>query len=177
MPVENRKSTIVGNADAVPAVLTSPRIAGGHLRAQVATIEVAAADDDTSVYRLFRLPSNAKVTAIMVFNDAITGGTSYDVGLYRTAADGGAAVDVDAFASAVDMSSARAAAGPLNLTFEAQNIDKIEQVVQTKKSQLESVIMVMRAQFMHQQQQQMQQQQQQQQQKQIDQPPALVKSK
>jgi hypothetical protein len=127
MPVENRKSTIVGNADAAPAVLTSPRIAGGHLRAQVATIEVAAADDDTSVYRLFRLPSNAKVTSISVFNDAITGGTSYDIGLYRTAADGGAAVDVDAFASAVDMSSARASAGPLNVTFEAQNIDKIEQ--------------------------------------------------
>lgn len=127
MAVVNTKSTIVGNADAVPAVLTSPRIAGGHLRAQVATVEVAAADDDTSVFRLFRLPSNAKVTSVQVFNDAITGGTSYDVGLYRTAADGGAVVDADAFASAVDMSSARAAAGPLNLTFEAQNIDKIEQ--------------------------------------------------
>jgi hypothetical protein len=127
MAVENKKSTIVGNADAVPAVLTSPRIAGGHLRAQVATVEVAAADDDTSVFRLFRLPSNAKVTAFSLFNDAITGGTSYDIGLYRTAADGGAAVDVDAFASAVDLSSGRAASGPLVATFEAQNIDKIEQ--------------------------------------------------
>lgn len=122
MAVVNTKSTIITNADATPVVLTSPRIAGGFLAAEVATVEVAAGDDDTSTFRLFRLPSNAKVVSIRLLNDAITGGTSYDVGIYRTAKDGGAVVDADAFASAVDMSSARTTAF-FEAAYESTNAD------------------------------------------------------
>jgi hypothetical protein len=125
MPVENRKSTIVSNADAVPVVLTNPRISGGYVASAVATVEVAAADDDTSQYRLFRLPSNAKVLSIRILNDAITGGTSYDLGVYRTAKDGGAVVSVGAFGTAIDMSSARTTAF-FEGAFEAQDIANIE---------------------------------------------------
>lgn len=126
MAVVNTKSTIITNADATPKVLNSPRLMGGMVRAQVATVEVAAADDDTSVYRLFRIPSNAVILRLALFNDAITGGTSYDLGLYRTAADGGAVVDADNLGAAIDLSSARTAAGPLEATFEAADINTIE---------------------------------------------------
>jgi len=128
MAVVNTKSTIVTNADATPVVLTSPRIAGGYLACEVATVEVAAADDDTSVYRLFRLPSNAKVVSIRILNDAITGGTSYDLGFYRTADDGGAVVDADAYGSAIDMSSARTTAF-FEGAYEAADIANIEKEV------------------------------------------------
>lgn len=128
MAVVNTKSTIVSNADATPVVLTSPRIAGGYVAAEVATVEVAAADDDGSVFRLFRLPSNAKVLSIRILNDAITGGTSYDLGLYRTADDGGAVVDADAYGSAIDMSSARTTAF-FDGAYEAADIANIEKEV------------------------------------------------
>lgn len=128
MAVVNTKSTIVSNADATPVVLTSPRIAGGYVAAEVATVEVAAGDDDGSVFRLFRLPSNAKVLSIRILNDAITSGTSYDLGLYRTAADGGAVVDADAYGSAIDMSSARTTAF-FDGAYEAADIANIEKEV------------------------------------------------
>lgn len=128
MAVVNTKSTVISNADATPVVLTSPRIAGGYVAAEVATVEVAAGDDDGSVFRLFRLPSNAKVLSIRILNDAITGGTSYDLGLYRTAKDGGAVVDADAYGSAIDMTSARTTAF-FDGAYEAADIANIEKEV------------------------------------------------
>lgn len=125
MAVVNTKSTIITNADATPKVLTSPRISGGYVAAEVATVEVAAGDDNDSVYRLFRLPSNAKVLSVRILNDAITAGTDYDLGIYRTAADGGAVVDVDAFADAIDMSSARTTAF-FDAAYELNDIANIE---------------------------------------------------
>jgi hypothetical protein len=106
MPVVNTKSTFITNADATPVVLNQDWIARGMLVEAVATVEVAAGDDDGSVFRMVRLPAGARVTSVEVACDAITGGISFDVGIYRTAADGGAVVDADLFASAVDLSSA-----------------------------------------------------------------------
>lgn len=105
MAVANTKSTQISNAEATPVVINE----GGHVRGTVyragATVEVAAADDNNSVYRFVRIPSNAIVTSIKCFADAITGGTDYDLGLYKTAENGGAVVDVNCFADAVDLSS------------------------------------------------------------------------
>lgn len=124
MAVVNTKSAIITNLDASPIVLNDVTQDGGRIRSQCATVEVAAADDDTSVYRFARVPSNARIIAINVTNDALTAGTAYEFGLYRTASDGGAVVDADAYGSAVDLSSARTTAA-LNVAFEARNIDKI----------------------------------------------------
>lgn len=125
MAVVNTKSTAITNADASGArTFTQSFLEKAPVYFSTGTVEVAAADDDTSTFRFCRLPSGAKVIKIEVYNDAITAGTSYDVGLYRTAADGGAVVDADYFASAVDLSSAHTAA--LDVTYEAQNIDKVE---------------------------------------------------
>lgn len=125
MAVANTKSTYITNADATPLVLNNPRIGGAFVRSAVGFIEVAAADDDGSVYRMVRVPSNARIETIEVASDGITGGTAYDIGVYKTAADGGAAVDDDIFASALDLSSASAFT---DRTYEATatNIDKVE---------------------------------------------------
>lgn len=130
MAIVNTKSTIVTNADATPKVMTRGAIGAGRRRGAVATVEVAAADDNNSVYRFFRVHSSWIITELWLYNDAITSGSSYDCGLYRTADDGGAVVDADCWATAVTMVSARTGtAAPLNLVFEALNIDKVEKTV------------------------------------------------
>jgi hypothetical protein len=124
MAVANTKSTAITNADASPRVPNSSYLEAGVLRVAVGTVEVAAADDDGSVYRFCRIPSGARVQRIQILNDALTGATVYDVGLYKTAADGGAAADADVFATNVDISAGNAV--PLDVTFEALDIIKIE---------------------------------------------------
>ena len=92
----------------------------GGLKQSSVTISIAAADSDGDIYHLLPVRSNWSIKHIWVYNDAITSGTSYDVGLYTTAATP-VVVDVDAYASAVDMSSARTSA-PIDASFEARNI-------------------------------------------------------
>jgi hypothetical protein len=83
----------------------APLICGGQLVALVATFEVAAADDDTSVYRIANLNSNLIPLWIKINCDAITAGTDYDLGLYAPGV-AGAVVDKDCFADGVNLSSA-----------------------------------------------------------------------
>lgn len=126
MAVVNTKSTAISNADASPAVLNNPRVVNGFLRESVGTVEVAAADDNDSVFRFVRVPSNARISSVEVANDAITAGTDYDIGVYDTAAAGGAVVSVNLFGDAVDLSSAKAFT---DYTYEttATNISKVDQ--------------------------------------------------
>ncbi len=105
MAIEFRSSSLVTNADTVPAVLNSPRVDGGGERVKVATISVVNADSIASILRLFRVPSNAVMTDLKLYCPAITT-AAVDIGLYRTAKDGGAVVDADLFASAQVLTSA-----------------------------------------------------------------------
>lgn len=127
MAVVNTKSTLITNKDAAPPKANDNIIDGGRLKRFAATVEIAAADDDGSTLRLFRVHSSWAVDKLEILNDAITAGTSYDVGLYETAENGGALKNATAYASAVDMSTARVA--PLDVAFEARNIDQIEKRV------------------------------------------------
>lgn len=130
MAVVNTKSTFITNADNDPRVLTPAHLGfGGSLRAAAATVEVAAADDNASVFRMFRVHSSWRVHGLFLWNDAITSGTQYDVGLYQTAANGAAVVDADCWANNVTMVSARATSGPLDLTFQTLDIIRIEKTV------------------------------------------------
>ncbi len=125
MAVANTKSTAVSNADATqPRIINPSYLAGGNLRMSVGKVEVAAADDDGSVYRMVRLPANAIIYRIEVLNDAITAGTGYDIGLYNTPDNGSTAINDDVFATTIDMSSARAL--PLDAMFEVLDIDQVE---------------------------------------------------
>lgn len=129
MAAVNTKSTIITNGDADPRVMSPAHLGLGNMRCMAATVEVAAGDDNASIYRMFRVHSAWRVHQLLLWNDAITSGSAYDVGLYQTAANGGAVVDADLWASDVTMVSARGASGPLDLTFEALNIDDIEKPV------------------------------------------------
>lgn len=124
MAVVNTKSNAITNADATPIVKNAHALQGGQLLCSVATVAVAAADDDTSVFRFVRVPSNAVVVKIELLNDALTSGTDYHFGLHQTAANGGAVVNVNVWANALDLSSARVA--PLDITHEAGSDTPIE---------------------------------------------------
>lgn len=127
MAVVNVKSAPVANADASPQVLNDLQIAGGKVKCLRATVEQGASDSNGSTYRLARVHSSWLVKSVRKYHDAITGGTSYDLGLYRTEADGGAAVDVDAYATAASLASADTAGA--ELAFEARDVANVEKKV------------------------------------------------
>ena len=67
---------------------------GSEVHWLVQTFEVAAADDDGSIYRLFNgVPSTYIPVVGDILCDAITAGTDWDLGLYKP--DLGAVVDKD----------------------------------------------------------------------------------
>lgn len=127
MAVVNTLSNNITNLDSSPPVQPRVGLQGGRLRRILDTLEVAAADDDTSTYRLARVHSSWQLPEIIIFNDAITAGTSYDIGLYQTAANGGAVVLVGAYATAIDLSSANKTG--TNQAFEARDIANIQKRV------------------------------------------------
>jgi hypothetical protein len=108
MAVENKYT----DAELAAGKLGNPaNISGAESQAQVLTFEVAAADDDGSIYRIAKsLNPNLIITKVEINNDAITAGTDYDLGLYETITDGstGPVIAVDVFAAALDMSAAAA---------------------------------------------------------------------
>lgn len=104
--VANTKSTEITNADATPPVKTHVSISHGRLHEKVATVEIAAADDNDSVYRMVRLHSSWRLSELTRYNDAITSGADFDVGFYDTADNGGAVVNINALADAVSLASA-----------------------------------------------------------------------
>lgn len=127
MAIVNTKAAAVTNRDAAPPVLTPAHLVRGPVYEAVGAVEKAASDSNSSVYRIARFRSSDRVSQLTLFNDAITAGTSYDLGLYRTAFEGGAVVDADLFASALDLSSASQGSGTEALTeATGANIDKIE---------------------------------------------------
>lgn len=130
MGVANTKTNLVTNLDATPPTMNPLYLMGGVLREQVGTAEIAAADDDTSTYRLGRVHSSWRISQLTLFNDAITSGAVFDVGLYATAEDGGAVVDANAFADNISLTSASLTG--TELLFEggsAVGVEDIEQQV------------------------------------------------
>lgn len=134
MGTANTKATGITNADATqPRVQGQNWIQGGDAKVAVGTVEVAAADDDNSVYRFIRVPSRARVHKIELMSDAIAGGLDYNLGLYKPANVGGGAVarnaadDADQdnlFADALDLSTGNTV--PVDVTFGNLDIADIE---------------------------------------------------
>lgn len=104
MAVENKytDSLIVGST--VTKLLSSLG-QGAKLTVLHATFAIAAADDDGSVYRVFKAVNGNLIPLYCVIGcDAITGGTSFDLGVYKT--DLGAVVDKDIFMAAQTLATA-----------------------------------------------------------------------
>jgi hypothetical protein len=108
MAVELVKSGVITNADATPVVLNNPSVANALLHEGVGTVEFTATASIASIARLVRVPSNARISRVLLSCDAITSAET-DVGVYKTmGADGvaGVVVDVDFFASAQSIATA-----------------------------------------------------------------------
>lgn len=107
MATEAIKSSWITNATATPVVLTSAALAAGVLKEANGTCTpVIAAPDVGSTYRFCRVPSNCRISQVMLTCLAFGAG-AMDVGVYQVAENGGLVVDADLFASAVSVASAR----------------------------------------------------------------------
>lgn len=98
--------------DTYPNAISANAGGSGDLRKSVISFEVAATDDDGSVYRLMPISANSIITDVKIGNDDITSGTSYDVGFYNV--EGGAVVDKDELGAALNLSSAHASGSELS---------------------------------------------------------------
>lgn len=123
MAVANTISTIISNAFATPMVKNDSKETRAPVYNSVETVEVAAADDDNSIYLLVPVRSIDRVKSLKVFSDAITGGTSYDFGLFEYDGTDITETNVDAYASAVDLSSAQ---DGTELAFEARDVNAVK---------------------------------------------------
>lgn len=88
-----------------PAVFTN----GDKMICMLQTFETAAADDDGSVYRLWKnVPADLIPVKVEIACDAITSGTDWDLGFYEPSVAGvdGAVIDKDKLADGIDLSSA-----------------------------------------------------------------------
>lgn len=122
MAVVDVKSTLLTNRDATPRTINPVINDGARLRTKVATVEVTNGDSIGSTFRLFSIPSNARVVSLRVLCDAITSAAA-DIGLYQTTANGGAVVDADAYASAQTIASANKLG--IECAFEQRDVDKV----------------------------------------------------
>ena len=126
--MSNANSDLVTNFVAVPQVLNPAQQLQGVKRIAQGTVALASGDlgaNDTVM--LAPIPSNASITSIKLFNDALDSGTTNtaDVGLYTTAL---AVVDADAYASVITSLRSAVTTGT-EVAFEARDINKMGQKV------------------------------------------------
>lgn len=104
------------NADIQNGVLArASEVSGSPIRRVLAKLEILSTEEDGSVFRLARVPSDMIVTDIRLFCDAITGGNDFDIGLYDTDQNGGAVVDKDVFLDGKALTSAITISGTAGL--------------------------------------------------------------
>lgn len=105
----NVNSTWITNAVATPAVATDASKSAGTLKeaSSVATVSATQASGDT--IRLVRVPSNARISQVLLSTGDATTAGAINIGVWQTADNGSAVVDADLFASALDLTG-----GPFN---------------------------------------------------------------
>lgn len=106
MAVVTKYSGNITNRDATPRVIEEANITKGVLLEAVGTLETAAADTSASKYFFCSIPSNARVSQVLLYCDSLGTAGAMDVGLWKNTKDGGAVVDQDFFASAQSLATA-----------------------------------------------------------------------
>lgn len=108
MAVVNRNSAGIANLVATPRVVQRPPQAGGALLHRQGIVTPAADDSATSVFRCFRLPSNAVVNSMQLSCAIASTAGAVNIGIYDTLdnANGGTVVSATTFASAQSLSAA-----------------------------------------------------------------------
>jgi hypothetical protein len=105
MAVVTVKSAALTLMDTAGGALPVSRQARSDLEVGCGKAELASGDSIASIYRCVRVPSNCRISQVLLKCSAITT-CAGDIGVYR--ADTGAVVDVDLFASAQSLASALA---------------------------------------------------------------------
>lgn len=126
MAVVTTKSGVITNRDATPAVLNNPSVDGGMLKEAAGTIESVNGDSIGSKYVMCQVPSNARISQVLLYCDDVGTTTVADIGIYQTTANGAAVVDADFFGSAVSIKDG--ALNAVDVTHESgvYDIDDVE---------------------------------------------------
>lgn len=103
MAVANTKSSAITNRDATPRVKNNSKVEDGMLRECIGTLESVSGDDINSVYRFCQVPSNCRISQVLLYSDDIGANTVAHFGFFQTTDNGGAVVDADAIASSVSL--------------------------------------------------------------------------
>jgi len=106
MAVDALKSTALTNADATPLVFNNARIQRMPLWEATGSAQATASASIASIYRLVRVPSNARISQVLLSCDGFDTTGLADVGVYASTVDGSAVVDADLFASATSLVTA-----------------------------------------------------------------------
>lgn len=97
----NVNSTWIGNAVAVPPVFTDAAESVGNLKEAIGVATVSATQASGDTIRMCRVPSNARISEVLLTTGDATTAGAINIGVWKTAGDGGAVVDADLFASAL----------------------------------------------------------------------------
>lgn len=101
------------NAETGDHPYASNQVSGAKTVTMAVNFEKAASDGNGSVFRLFKsLPVTLVPIDIKVYNDAISGGTAYKLGVY--APEKGVKIADDVLAATLDLSTAHNAGEGLN---------------------------------------------------------------
>lgn len=100
---------VTTNAGGVAAdVDIAARFSGGIVKCIPFSFEVAAADDNASIYRIGRVSPYAIPLSLQLYSDAIAGPSDAQFGVYKPLDLGGDVVDVDNLAVSVDITAGKA---------------------------------------------------------------------
>ncbi len=128
MAVVDRNSTAIADMVAVPKALVNPsKGAAGQVFEVAGTVTTANDDSANSIGRFCRVPSNARISQVLLStNAAASTAGAVDVGVYQTADNGGAVIDADLFGSAVALTSTKKE--NLDVTYESGEYTMAESV-------------------------------------------------
>lgn len=94
---------------------------GASMKTIMKKVETAVADDDGSIYLVGEIPGEAVILGVESLNEAVTGGTDFDLGLYNV---DGTVYSADKILDGIDMSSARTSFTSLVLDYGADDCEK-----------------------------------------------------
>jgi len=119
MAVENKYiNTTDLNTDGTPKRPRNARAVrqfGAHEYMAKFTFEVAAADDNDSIYRVFeKVPPNIIPTAFLILSDGLTSSSDWNIGVAKPIDRGGAVISENCLADALDLSTAGTLIAPKN---------------------------------------------------------------
>jgi hypothetical protein len=105
MSVVNLSSKQITNRDSVPQIMSDASYARADLQESEGYITAGSADSIGSKYKLCSVPSNSRISQVLLSCGAVTSSAA-DIGVYKDTADGGAVISAAFFGSAVSMASA-----------------------------------------------------------------------